>query len=262
VTLEILRAGAPSSRPPLVFIHGSFSGAWVWQERFLPYFAAAGWECVALSLSGHGSSRGEERLDRFGLDDFVADVAEVVAGLGRPPVVIGHSLGGAVAQRFVTRHRTAGLVLLTAVPPGGFGPITLWMGWRHPRFLWQMTRLETTGSVDPEVMAEHLFSPTTPPADVHRFLARLQRESRRVVTDVLLPLHVARPPGDYPTLVLGGDDDVFIPPHALHATAAHWHAQLVIQPGVPHVMMLDALWERPAEAILGWLEERFPITSH
>ena len=54
-------AAAPTPRPPLLFVHGSYHGAWCWRERFLPYFAAAGWDCYAVSLRGQGGS------DREGL---------------------------------------------------------------------------------------------------------------------------------------------------------------------------------------------------
>ena len=38
---------------PLLFLHGAFSGAWCWKENYLDYFASQGFECLALSLSGH-----------------------------------------------------------------------------------------------------------------------------------------------------------------------------------------------------------------
>ncbi|MDX1655118.1 MAG: hypothetical protein R3310_07870, partial [Candidatus Competibacteraceae bacterium] len=46
----------PGDRPPLLFVHGSFSGAWLWTEHFLDYFAQAGYPAYALSLRGHGAS--------------------------------------------------------------------------------------------------------------------------------------------------------------------------------------------------------------
>ena len=39
-----------NDKPPLVFIHGSFHGAWCWAEHWLPFFAHYGFDCYALSL--------------------------------------------------------------------------------------------------------------------------------------------------------------------------------------------------------------------
>ena len=37
-----LQGWQPSRRPPLLFVHGSFCGGWVWAEHFLPFFREAG----------------------------------------------------------------------------------------------------------------------------------------------------------------------------------------------------------------------------
>src|SRR5271157_2888729 len=102
--LEIITAGEPSRRPTLLFVHGAFCGGWVWTEYFLPFLAERGWRCIAVSLRGHGLSAGRDRLDSFGLADYVVDAAQAAAGLDRPPVVVGHSMGGVVAQIFAQRH--------------------------------------------------------------------------------------------------------------------------------------------------------------
>ena len=36
---------------PLLFIHGAYTGAWCWDECFMPWFAEQGYSCYALSLS-------------------------------------------------------------------------------------------------------------------------------------------------------------------------------------------------------------------
>lgn len=43
---------ADSSRAPLVFVHGSYHGAWCWACFWMPYFAARGHDCYAISLLG------------------------------------------------------------------------------------------------------------------------------------------------------------------------------------------------------------------
>ena len=88
--LEVLcRTPAGTARPtPLLFVHGAYTAAWCWDENFLPWFAEQGYAAYAVSLSGHGGSRGRAYLDSFSIADYVADVADVVAQLPAPPVLI------------------------------------------------------------------------------------------------------------------------------------------------------------------------------
>ena len=72
-------------KTPLLFIHGAYTAAWCWDEHFLDWFATQGYSSYALSLSGHGGSRGRKHLDSFSINDYVDDVAEVVATLPAPP---------------------------------------------------------------------------------------------------------------------------------------------------------------------------------
>eukprot|EP00184_Porphyridium_aerugineum_P005864 CAMPEP_0184705962 /NCGR_PEP_ID=MMETSP0313-20130426/36124_1 /TAXON_ID=2792 /ORGANISM="Porphyridium aerugineum, Strain SAG 1380-2" /LENGTH=93 /DNA_ID=CAMNT_0027167453 /DNA_START=94 /DNA_END=371 /DNA_ORIENTATION=+ len=41
-----------SSKPPLVFIHGSFHSGWCWYLHYMPFFAALGYDCYAPCLRG------------------------------------------------------------------------------------------------------------------------------------------------------------------------------------------------------------------
>lgn len=260
MVLEILKAGKPSERPPLLFVHGSFCGAWIWAEHFLPFFAAAGWECAAVSLSGHGGSAGRDRLDGFGLADYVADVGEAVAGLSRPPVLIGHSLGGLVAQRFACRNPLAGLVLLASVGPGGLGSAFTHMALRHPSLLWQLGRMQSLGpdGVDFDVVQRGLFSADFPSALGAIYAPQFQRESQRAASELMLPQWFnLMPRPNIPTLVLGGSKDAFIPYGDLALAATYWNAEMTVLDDVPHVMMLDTTWERAAQAMLEWLGSRF-----
>ena len=42
-----------SQKPPLLFVHGAYHGAWCWDEHFLDFFAAKGYRSVAVTLRGH-----------------------------------------------------------------------------------------------------------------------------------------------------------------------------------------------------------------
>jgi non-heme chloroperoxidase len=109
-----LPVGKPKA-PPLLFVHGAYTAAWCWEEHFLPFFAAAGYPAYALSLSGHGASPGRKHLDSFSIADYVKDVATVVATLPAPPVLVGHSMGGFVVQKYLEDNEAPGAVLMCAV---------------------------------------------------------------------------------------------------------------------------------------------------
>jgi pimeloyl-ACP methyl ester carboxylesterase len=102
-------------------VHGGYVDVRCWQAHFLPYFASRGFDCYALDLSGHGHSEAREPLDTLSLDDYLADVLQVIADLGRTPVVIGHSMGAYLAERVldrVPRARRRDLVLLDPARAG------------------------------------------------------------------------------------------------------------------------------------------------
>jgi pimeloyl-ACP methyl ester carboxylesterase len=119
--LELIEPeSSAAQRPtPLLFVHGAWHGAWCWQEYFLPYFSRAGFAVYALSLRGHGRSAGRDRLRWARVNDYMRDVESIVGRLPSHPVLIGHSMGGAVVQKYLERHAAPGGVLLASVPPAG-----------------------------------------------------------------------------------------------------------------------------------------------
>jgi len=119
--LEVIHE-APKCQPhatPLIFVHGKWHAAWCWAEHFLPYFAEHGYISYALSLRGHGESEGHERLRWTSIADYVADVTQVADLMNTSPVIIGHSMGGFVTQKYLEIHPAPAAVLLTSLPPSG-----------------------------------------------------------------------------------------------------------------------------------------------
>lgn len=84
--------GGPEDGPTVVLLHGggqtrhSWSGTW----RTL---VDAGWRAWSLDLRGHGDSEWAADGD-YSLDGFAGDILEVAAMVGRPPILVGASLGG------------------------------------------------------------------------------------------------------------------------------------------------------------------------
>lgn len=70
------------------------------QENFLPYFARRGYDAHAVSLRGHGASDFVPGA-AGSFSEHIKDLGSVVQSLGRPPILVAHSLGGIFAQRSV-----------------------------------------------------------------------------------------------------------------------------------------------------------------
>lgn len=246
-----------AKKTPLLFIHGAWHGAWCWDEYFLPYFANRGYDVYALSLRGHGKSEGTERLRWTSSADFVADVAETVAKLPNPPVIVGHSMGGYVVQKFLETTNLPGAILLASVPPHGVWRISLRSAWRFPgKFAKLNAKLSLYPLVETAELAKfHFFSQNMPAEQVNRYFARLGDESYRTFLDMML-FNLPRPKRvQTPMLVLGGEHDTIFSKSEVEATARAYRTQPHFFP-MAHDMMLEAGWEQVAEKMVGWLEEK------
>ncbi|MCU0612819.1 MAG: alpha/beta hydrolase [Candidatus Eisenbacteria bacterium] len=104
----------------LFFIHGMWCAPWVW-EGFTQAFEEAGYRCVRATLRHHGEGPGtpEPRLGATSLLDYAADLESEIRALGDPPVVVGHSMGGLLAQMLAARGLARAAVLLTPASPHG-----------------------------------------------------------------------------------------------------------------------------------------------
>jgi pimeloyl-ACP methyl ester carboxylesterase len=146
--LEIFRR-SPSDKPkcktPVVFVHGAFTGAWCWNEHFLTWFADQGFETISFSLRGHGGSGGRELRSLASIDDYVEDLETVVDTLGQKPILIGHSMGGYIIQKYLEKHKATAAVLMASVPPEGLLASNTMMAMAQPDLYLQMFWLQAIG---------------------------------------------------------------------------------------------------------------------
>ena len=142
---------SPLSAPPLLFLHGAYAGAWCW-KTFLAGCATKGYEAYALSFSGHGRSPDLAMLDSYGIDTYVNDLEIVVETLPQAPILIAHSMGGFVAQRYLSRGgKAAALALLASVPPYGLTGSALYMGMFYPQLLVGLNQFEFGPDAHPDL---------------------------------------------------------------------------------------------------------------
>ena len=195
-----------SRRKPLYMLHGELGGSWLW-HRFLGYFAPRGWEGHALNLRGHYWS---ETAD-FAELDFSTYVDDVVAGaetMSRPPMVIGHGMGGLLALCLATRHPVAALILISpALPAQLLDPPPPHV----VRLLPREYRRELVGwDGPPEALQRQ--NPDLSLADVLRIQHLMGAESGKARRQMLegVTVELADLP-QVPRLVIGGGADRFFP---------------------------------------------------
>lgn len=249
----------PPKGPPLLFVHGAYTGAWCWAEHFMPYFAALGHSCHALSLSGHGGSEGRALLDGLSIGDYVADVLRVAEMLPSPPVLIGHSMGGMVVQKVLEHRDAPAAVLLCAVPPHGLAPSALGMLFQHPRLLATLNSI--LGGSEPSAVGvrDALFHQPVDEAALARFIRQCQPESHRALWDMtMFDLPRIRDMHRPPMLVLGAEHDRLIPPSEVRATARAYGLEADILPDLGHAVMLEQGWRSVADRIADWLALTLP----
>lgn len=256
--LEVIDKGgaAATHATPLLFVHGAFHGAWCWDDHFLDYFADRGYHALALNLRGHGGSPSAAPINACSVLDYVDDVATVAGRLPVAPVVIGHSMGGFVVQKYLALHHAPGAVLVASAPPTGIAPATVRVAWRHRREA--MRTRSFSRPLDffaaPGVSRATFYHSATPEEIVTACTSRLSAESARVLYRDLLYRHLARPKRvTTPVLVLGAELDGFFTPREVAATARAYCTEPVMFAGMGHNMMLERGWEAVAAHIDQWL---------
>lgn len=99
----------------VVFLHGWMCNRSFWQ-RHCRELAGRSFRCLAIDFRGHGDS--DAPAGGYSIGQLAADASAVMEALEfGPAVVVGHSMGGMVAQHFCLEqpHQTAALVLVAAI---------------------------------------------------------------------------------------------------------------------------------------------------
>jgi len=255
ITLQVAEQGPPSGIPVL-FLHGA-ADSW---RSFEPLFARLPptIRAIALTQRGHGGSG--KPADGYRYPDFAADVRGLLDALRLPTaVIVGHSMGSMVAQRFAADHpeRVAGLVLL-----GTFRTLYRDAGIQE---LWDSAVATLADPVDPAFIREFQLSALARPIPPE-LLTMAVEESRAVPARVWRAAfrgfldtpdfsgQLARLRA--PALIVWGDRDQFAgaaDQHALRAIVPG--ARLLVYQGGGHALH----WEDPgrvADDLVAFLYER------
>jgi pimeloyl-ACP methyl ester carboxylesterase len=235
-------------RPPLLLIHGAFSNA-VHLAPWVEYFRLAGYDCRAPSLPGHGADR--KPLDRLELGDYLEMLGEICVGFERPPVIIGHGLGGLLAQHLRATADCAGTVLVASWPGTAFRP--------RPRAMLNALPMIAgilgggpvrSGRSVIRTLVLHDLSV----AEREDILAEFGAESGRALRAPIFGR--AEVPGTTVrrhVLVVSGAADRIVPAAVAEQLAEIYKAEHLVIPGQGHWLIAGSLVTIVAAAVVDWL---------
>lgn len=124
----------------LLLVHGVGGDTHIW-DRMKPDFEAAGWACEAPTLFGarRPHHNPPANIAELGLQDYIDEMAtkcvEMTKKHGQKPAIIGHSMGGLIAQVLATKNLVSKAVFLTPAQPKDCSKIGLPVLWTFANIL-------------------------------------------------------------------------------------------------------------------------------
>ena len=247
----------------IFMIHGMWGSGWHW-ENYKGLFEAKGYRCLTPTLRFHDIDPGEEpdpRLGTTSLLDYAEDLESEINELDETPILMGHSMGGLLAQILGIRGLAKALVLLTPASPRGInalkfsviksfaGPLTTWGFWRKANKI----------SFKAYIYAVlHLMS-----HEEHREIYdKCVYESGRAASEIGFwqfdknrAAEVDESKVTCPVLVIAGREDRITPASVVKKVAEKYDATYKELSNHAHWVVGEPGWEEIAEYVAGWLKE-------
>jgi len=255
----------------ILLIHGMWAGPWCW-ENFQPVFEQQGYKCIAATLPFHDMAPEDvpdPRLGTSSLMDYAAAVEQEIRQIGSKPIVVGHSMGGLLAQMLGSRGLAKALVLLSPSSPAGiiglrFSVIkgfwsaqTKWGFWKKPM---RQTFDEATYSM------LHLC----PVKDQKEIYDRFVYESGRAAFETgYWPFdrhgasRVDESKVTCPMLVIAGAQDRITPVSVIRRVAKKYQAVATYREFDHHAhwVVAEPGWQEIAEYVTAWIKQAVPARS-
>jgi pimeloyl-ACP methyl ester carboxylesterase len=240
-------------RAPVIMVHGAFCGGWTF-DVFRAPFEAAGYTVLTPDLIGHD---GVGAVTGVSMTDYARQIARLVEACETPPILIGHSMGGLVAQMAATRARVSKLILLAPSAPWGVSGASL----EEAASAMSLYALGPywLQAVAPDYGVVRRYSVDRLPRPVRKAIfARMTAESGRALWETLnwwldpfMTTSVAAPA--CPVLAIAGGKDVIHPPATVRQTAARLGGVVEVFPEMSHWLPGEPGWEQVADRCLAFI---------
>lgn len=247
----------------LFLIHGMWGGPWC-LENYVSYFGARGYCCRATTLLYHDPAPGIEpdpRLGNTSVLDYAAALEKEIRDLPEKPILIGHSMGGLLAQMLAARGLAKAVVLLTPAAPAGIFSLRpsivrsfvsthlRWGFWRKPC---RQTFAEAAYSMMhrlPEAQHRALYDRLVPDS------GRAMVEVGHWYLDRGRSTQVDAAQVTCPVLVIAAQEDRLTPVPVVRQVARKYGASYREFPGHAHWIAGEPGWEEVADHVATWLEQ-------
>ena len=248
----------------IFMIHGMWAGGWYW-DKFQGFFENLGYHCIAPYLRRHNiqpEAPPPPELGRISLLDYAEDLESQIKELGEKPIIMGHSMGGLLAQILASRKLAKAAVLITPAAPAGILSITgsvlktfsevliRWGFWKRPHRI----------SYDKAVYSMLQKLPTEERRYVHD---RCVWESGRAATEIgfwffgVKGAQVDSSKLTCPLLIISGSEDNITPSKVVKKLAKRYGPtySYIELGGHSHFVIREPGWEKVASYIHTWLSE-------
>lgn len=253
----------------IFMIHGMWCNADHWAQ-LRGWFERRGHRVVVPTLRHHGG-RFEDPpppgLGTTSLLDYAADLEAELRALPEPPILIGHSMGGLLAQILASRGLCRAAVLLSPAAPRGILPLTpsvirsfgsyltRWAFWRRPHR---------------QAFGEAVYSMLhrLPEEERLRVYRSFCLESGRAIGEIGLWWFDRRRASAVderrvtcPVLVVTGAEDRISPASVVRRVARKYGADYRELPGRAHWLLGEPGWESICADVERWLAERGALAA-
>jgi pimeloyl-ACP methyl ester carboxylesterase len=249
--------------PKIVFIHGMFQNPKSW-DHWVSFFENTGFDCEAPAWPFHEGEPADLRAKippgrgKLSLRDLHEHYRAILAGQAEP-VVIGHSLGGLLAQKLLADGLVRAAVGIASVAPNRM----LALDWGFLRNSASITN--PFAGDDPFLMTRELFhqnfaNTMERAASDAAWQAFAVHESRQVLRDVMgeegeIDLELPH----NPLLLVGAEKDEIIPASLVRRNAHAYkdersHHEYKEFTGRGHWICGEPGWEEVAVSVSNWLE--------
>ncbi|MEJ8561945.1 alpha/beta hydrolase [Yoonia sp. GPGPB17] len=217
-------------RRTIVLIHGFGCGGDVW-DKMKAALQDHSWPCLAPTLcdADRPLNFPPQEAAQIGLNEYLADARKLCLQVenetGRKPVVIGHSMGGLIAQALAAEGRCSHAVLIAPAPPRAVKNLSLWQLWLYANVL--LTGKRNRYHKAWRCGVETVLLNRVPPFQRDRIHAKLRYEPGHLFSDMMKGVDIPRYGIQVPLLVIAGGRDRIIPARVVHKTVEHYRHKSV-----------------------------------